>query len=667
MDEVLSTIKTNGENGEDKATIRTGNNFTNYDFLYLDENAPAIDYALSYIKAGWKIIPTYWDKKQNEIGYAVKWGSKWIEDEETAIDYWNKYPYAGIAILTGEKSGVTVIDTDKHEHDGFVTRRDLEKELGELPETLTVLTPRDGEHQYFRYVSDVKSNAGEEAFGAENYGMDLRSDKGVVIAPPTRKYIEGNWISYRWDAGSEIIAELPETWKKHIRNVSNQKNSNKGTADGKFELPEVIGETTRNATLFKYVCSQRGKGVHTLDIWDSLQTVNSERCKPPLEEKELKALFNSATKKEYDDAKENLIITSEDGDTSGQATTQTIITEDGRVLPVANLVSMAAIEEKEVEWLIDKRMPKGVINTIFADGGSGKGSICCSLIADLSAGRKTVMEDSDPHRQPMKCLILTSEDDAESVLKPRLRKNGANMDNIKVKPLNDEELQKMKFDSELFEGTLYAYRPDVVLIDPIQSFIGNKVNMSARNECREQTNYLVRYGKLYGVTFIVVVHSNKSASTGRNKMSDSSDLWDVSRSVHYIGVTVNNKELRFISHEKCNYGARQPTVLFEISEETGIPVVKGTTQKDADDILSERKKTSQTTLEECKGEMLEYLKDGANHLSDEMTNYLKGLGYSDNAIQDARSALKQDGKIKIWKGKKEDNNRWLIKLRSSAE
>lgn len=62
----------------------------------------------------------------------------------------------------------------------------------------------------------------------------------------------------------------------------------------RFELPTVIPDGERNATLFKYACSLQAKGDSDATIHDSVHDANAMRCNPPLPADEVNGLIRSA-------------------------------------------------------------------------------------------------------------------------------------------------------------------------------------------------------------------------------------------------------------------------------------------------------------------------------------------------------------------------------------
>jgi putative DNA primase/helicase len=125
------------------------------------------------------------------------------------IDAWaRRWPGANLAVPMGRRSGLLALDLDrKAGRDGAATLRALERDLGELPPTLTASTWSGGEHRFFRMPSaDVRNAAGKVA-GVEAPGFDVRGNGGYVLIAPSS--IDGR--AYAW-RDRRPPAELPTRW-----------------------------------------------------------------------------------------------------------------------------------------------------------------------------------------------------------------------------------------------------------------------------------------------------------------------------------------------------------------------------------------------------------------------------------------------------------------------
>ena len=258
-------------------------------------------------------------------------------------------------------------------------------------------------------------------------------------------------------------------------------------------------------------------------------------------------------------------------------------------------------------------------------------------------------------------MIFSSEDSLEYTLRRRLRKNGANLDNIISIPISDDRFEEVKFNSQFLEDLLDAHRPVLCIFDPIQAFVPPEIRMGDRNAMRSCLSPLIGFGEKYGTTFLIVVHSNKQSGVwGRKRMADSSDVWDISRSVLMAGET-NQKGLRYLAHEKSNYGCTATTILFTIDDE--VIQWKGyTTKKDRDFVTEADFNTRQKPQrDEAKEFILDFLKDGEKEVS-ELDEMAKAMSISANAMKNAKTDLRKEGKIKTWSIGYGQSKKYFIRL-----
>lgn len=333
----------------------------------------------------------------------------------------------------------------------------------------------------------------------------------------------------------------------------------------------------------------------------------------------------------------------------------TITTENGVIKPInqsihhnLEMVSMSHVEEKEPEWLITDYIPRYQITIIAGDGGSGKTTIWCAIAAAVSSGKRCFLSDCVPEEiaedKPAKVLFFSSEDSFEYTIKRRLVRNGANTDNILSMSIKDERFADIKFNSPLLEKIIEKHQPELVIFDPIQSFLPPEMQMGQRNSMRACLNPLIGLGEKYGVTFIIIVHANKQTGVyGRKRIADSADIWDISRSVLMVGMT-QEKNVRYISHEKSNYGLTGESVLFSVQD--GAIEFKGYTDKKDRDFISEGDYSTQQKpqREDAKEFILDFLKEGEKLVSD-LDEMAKVQSIGIGTLKRAKTELKKDGKI----------------------
>lgn len=253
-----------------------------------------------------------------------------------------------------------------------------------------------------------------------------------------------------------------------------------------------------------------------------------------------------------------------------------------------------AFQEQEARWLIQGWLPEGQIAILASDGGIGKTSVSCNIIAAVSSGGTCILdkEGKEMEREPRKVLFLTTEDSISKKLRKKLRLEGANLNNvIAPDPTEDSHniLRDLKFGSSLLTQVIEKYKPALCVFDPIQGYVPPDVNMGARNAMRDCLAPLITLGEETGCTFLIICHSNKRrGASGRDRISDSADIWDIARSVIMAGFAdEEGKGIRYLSNEKNNYAQMQETVLFSIGE-GGLVEHRGYSKKHDRDFMEER-------------------------------------------------------------------------------
>lgn len=165
----------------------------------------------------------------------VKWGHAATTDAAVIAEWEWRWPRANLAMPTGLRSGLVVVDLDlKDGRDGFASLAAVEERLGALPATVTVKTPTGGEHRYFRMPVVSIRNAAGRIGELEAPGIDVRGDGGLVIVPPSvinaRAYVRRDGVA--------VAAALPEAWASAMARV--RKHEPEPSAQEQ-PLPENVG------------------------------------------------------------------------------------------------------------------------------------------------------------------------------------------------------------------------------------------------------------------------------------------------------------------------------------------------------------------------------------------------------------------------------------------
>lgn len=323
------------------------------------------------------------------------------------------------------------------------------------------------------------------------------------------------------------------------------------------------------------------------------------------------------------------------------------------------VVAVEDIQESEAAWLIDDVMPQGQISIWGGDGGSGKGFVTCDTIAGLTTGKTCLLDMQIPRygfedysnvhvREPKTVMYLSGEDSFEVTLRRRLRKAGADMKRVLTMDFSSQLDAGISTDSPALEKVIDLYRPDLLVIDPLESFLGERVKMAERNSMRQAMKPLLKYGEQYGLTTLIIAHSNKGKSVwGRKRLADSSDLWDIARSVFLLGRTPDKH--RYISHEKSNYSPLQKTIIFDITPDETVAFVDYSELTDREFVLAETwDNQGKSTRTDAKEFILDTLKQAADPVPvKELDELGDAVGISATTMKRAKTELKKDGKVKF--------------------
>ena len=601
------------------------------------------EWALKYAEMGLYVLPLIPGQKEPATANGFRDASN---DKAQAEKWWTKCPDYNIGIATGiEYGSLVVIDLDRNHksgEDGYETLKEWQRENGgELPETWTSITGQGGYHLI--YIDDEPHGSRRGLYE----GVDIRGEGAYIVAPPSIHPDTSR--RYEWEQGP---GECKVAWADTL-----VKNFLLGpmTPDGEkqaFSLPETIPEGGRTDTMIKLIGSLRGKGLSDEAIMAAVSAENEARCVPPLTDKELEKTVFSALKRGW---KVERPYTA--GKDKGNTQTQTNHSLE--------MVTMDRAEEKAPEWLGTDYIPRYQITSLAGDGGSGKTTVWCSLAADISNGRRTFLESFLPDGfgggTPQKVMFFSAEDSFEYTLKRRLRKNGANLANIFSIDIADDRFQDIKFNSVFLERLIEKHRPALCIFDPIQAFVPPDIRMGDRNAMRSCMAPLIGHGEKYGVTFLIVEHANKQSGVwGRKRIADSADIWDISRSVIMAGET-NEPGIRYLAHEKSNYGRTGSTILYAIEDE--VIQFKGYTQKKDKDFVVETDYTTRQApqREEAKEFILDFLKDGEKEVA-ELDEMAAAMSISKNAMKNAKAELKKDRRTKTWSIGYGPNKKFFIRL-----
>lgn len=195
------------------------------------------------------------------------------------------------------------------------------------------------------------------------------------------------------------------------------------------------------------------------------------------------------------------------------------------------IINMADVETKKVEFLWYPYIPYGKLTIIQGDPGEGKTTAVLQIAALLTKGEK--LPEDDQEREPVNVIYQTAEDGLADTVKPRLEAAGADCSKVLV---IDESEQGLSMSDLRIEEAIKQTGAKLVILDPIQAYLGSGVDMHRANEIRPVMKHLGDIAEKYNCAIILIGHMNKaSGSKSTYRGLGSIDFQATARSVLIVG------------------------------------------------------------------------------------------------------------------------------------
>ena len=213
-------------------------------------------------------------------------------------------------------------------------------------------------------------------------------------------------------------------------------------------------------------------------------------------------------------------------------------------------------------------------------GGIVKGSLVL-LGGDPGIGKSTILLQICEHLGKSNKILYVSGEESKRQLKLRATRLNVNNDNL---------YNQTQTDVELISETIRQDKPDLVMIDSIQTMSLNELQSSPGSitQVRECTNYLMRVAKSLDIPLIIVGHVNKEGSIAGPKVLEHV----VDAVLHFEG----DKQMsyRILRAVKNRYGSTNEIGVFQMTD-SGLVEVENPSQM----LLSGRPKNVSGTCVAC--------------------------------------------------------------------
>lgn len=311
-----------------------------------------------------------------------------------------------------------------------------------------------------------------------------------------------------------------------------------------------------------------------------------------------------------------------------------ICLRDNREKPVP-VMKMSEVEETVVQWLWYPFIPFGKVTLIQGNPGKGKTWIAMAIAAYCTNGKEL------PNALPIErfnVLYQTAEDGIADTIKPRLAKCGADM--TRVRFINEDEKQLSMTDDRI-EKAIRQNNVRLMIMDPIQAYLGANVDMNRANEIRPLFRHLSTIAERTGCAIVLIGHLNKSSGSQSDYRSlGSIDIAAAVRSILFVEKVEKEKEqdIRVVYQQKDSLAKKENPVAFSLGEE-GLKWL-GEYDISIEDLLMGKAGTKkETKLKKAQKLILELLSKRKMMCLEELEAELLAYGISSRTGRDARKQL----------------------------
>ena len=226
------------------------------------------------------------------------------------------------------------------------------------------------------------------------------------------------------------------------------------------------------------------------------------------------------------------------------------------------MIKMSEIQSQEIDWLWYPFIPYGKLTIVQGDPGDGKTTMVLNIAAKLSKGEG--LEENMQVPEPMNIIYQTAEDGLADTVKPRLEAAGADCERVLV---IDESDKSLSMSDERLEEAIKQTGARLLILDPIQAYLGGGVDMNRANEARDMTKKLGALAEKYKCAIVLIGHMNKAAGNkAAYRGMGSIDFFAVARSVLLVGRVEGQPDIRAVVQIKNNLAAFGHPKAFQLSE-----------------------------------------------------------------------------------------------------
>ena len=296
--------------------------------------------------------------------------------------------------------------------------------------------------------------------------------------------------------------------------------------------------------------------------------------------------------------------------------------------PELKLISLEDVAVEPVRWLWYPYIPLGKLSILHGDPGEGKTTLALWIAAACSRGLALPGGETG---EPLTVLYQTAEDGLGDTIKPRLLESQADLHHIYT--IDETDFPLSMLDHRIGEA-IRDTQAQLMILDPLQAYLGEKVDMNRANEVRTVMKGLTQVANQTGCAIVLVGHLNKSQTANSAQRGlGSMDFRAAARSVMLVGRLKNDRDIRVMVHDKSSLAPEGNSRAFSLDNGT-LHWQEGYENLTADELLSGAARGNKVALAEDL--IREQLAGGHPVLANEIYQLAKAAGISRRTVEMAK-------------------------------
>ena len=311
-------------------------------------------------------------------------------------------------------------------------------------------------------------------------------------------------------------------------------------------------------------------------------------------------------------------------------------------------VCVADVEAEPVRWMWEPWLASGKIHNLDGDPGTGKSTLYAYLAACFTAGVPWPDGSPVPPEARGGVVVVTSEDDVATTIKPRMEAAGADVSRVSVvslipTPNGHGRMPVLPDDINLLIGECERIGARLLVIDPVTAYLGD-VNSHRDSDVRGALAPLAEAAERAGVAVLLIRHLNKGTGGSALYRSGGSIAFSgLARVVLLAARLPDDPDRRGLAVTKNNLAAFPQTLGYHLESagpfNVGLAAWHGPISLTADDLVRPPAAQASTPAQDDAADFLTDTLAAGPRLAREVYAEAEAAGITERTLKRAKARL----------------------------